>query len=89
MQTRVQILDDEGKVINQQVSELSPHSIELSRTTRGYTWTIKHYYGDGAQEKVIEDLAKIDQQLRANFLATDPRTKEDDLLADIEKSFVK
>ncbi|MEM4720891.1 MAG: hypothetical protein QXT73_02340 [Candidatus Methanomethylicaceae archaeon] len=49
------------------LSQISPHSIELNKTTKGYTWTIKLYFSDENRGSVVEELQNLDRQLRALF----------------------
>jgi hypothetical protein len=82
VKTIITTTDEEGKVVSQQVSELSPHSIEVSRTTRGYTWTIKIYYADGGEEQAIANIKLIDDLLRQEFFTNSPEAKTDEFLAE-------
>jgi len=44
---------------------LLPHSIELSKTTRGYTWGIKVYFSD--PEEALKQIEELDKKLKEMF----------------------
>lgn len=66
---------EEGTKVAEVLSQISPHSIELNKTTKGYTWTIKLYFSDENREAIVEELKNLDAQLRALF--TDSSEKPD------------
>jgi len=80
MKTLVTLLDDEGKLVAQQLTEASPHSIEVSRTTRGYTWTIKKYFGEQPPEVTVNEILALDKILKERFLTNDPSTAMEEFL---------
>jgi len=47
-----------------------PHSIEVSRTTKGdYSWKIKLYFQEPHEgEEVLKRIEEIDEQLKSKFL---------------------
>ena len=44
-------------------------SLEVSKTTKGYTWKIKLYFDDAQQpfQHVIEDAAQMDNLMKQKF----------------------
>ena len=53
----------EGKIDTLTVEDLN--SVEVSKTSRGYSWTIKLYSADG--EELPEKIEKIDKVLKEKF----------------------
>ena len=68
MKTRMMVTGPDGEFIEQTVSELAPHSIELSRNSKGqYSWTVKVYFMEERKSDIVEDLESINNQLMAKF----------------------
>lgn len=49
--------------------QIFPNSIEISKTTRGYTWTIKLRCNEGEEEKLINKVKELDSKLKKDFEA--------------------
>ncbi len=63
-----------GKVKNLFVSESSaeltrvfPDSIQLNRNSTGYTWSIKLRSKNGSHTDIIEEIDRIDLELRKKY----------------------
>lgn len=54
----------EQQIVNERQS-----SIEISKNSKGYTWSCKIYYDEAKRnpEEVIQKLAEIDAKLKAQY----------------------
>jgi hypothetical protein len=50
-----------------QLIQIFPNSIEVNRTTRGYTYTIKMRCNKGDEDALLEDIKRIEQKLKERY----------------------
>jgi hypothetical protein len=46
---------------------LYPNSIEITKTTRGYTWNVKIRCEPGQEDEIIERIKQLDIKLKKDF----------------------
>ena len=62
--------NEEGKVVSETLSTSAPHSIEVSRSTKGImSWTIKMYFGDEGEFEALSRINEIHDKLVAKYKA--------------------
>ena len=42
-------------------------SIEVSKNSKGYTWSVKKYFNAGKETETLTEIASIDKQLKDRF----------------------
>jgi hypothetical protein len=51
--------------------QIYPNSIEVNKTTRGYTFTVKLRCGPGEEDAILNRIKDLDEKLRNNFPGSD------------------
>jgi predicted RNA-binding protein YlqC (UPF0109 family) len=47
--------------------KIYPNSIEVNKTTRGYTYTIKLRCDSGDEDKLIDEIKRLETRLKESF----------------------